>query len=130
MHFKRNYFFLFMVSLIIALLIAFFSENHFIRFIFGDGLVAVMLYGLFRSFFKTTVLNASIVVFVFCLLVEISQLFKFTELMGLEQNTFTELVFGTTFSVIDILAYALGIIIVATIDSRTQHIPSHSRGYY
>ena len=118
--FKFNYqnFILFLLLLIIEVCIALFVKQHFIRGVLGDFLVVIMLYYLFRSFFNLKPKTVAILVLAIAYITEFLQIINILEFFKLENNKLISILLGTTFSVNDLIAYTLGIIIVIFIEKK------------
>ncbi len=118
--FKRSYFIAFILFLIIEVLIALFLKGGFIRHTVGDFLVVMLLYHFFKSFFKES--SLTIAVFVLCIayIVEFLHCTSFLHNIGLRHNKWANLIFGNSFSIQDLIAYTLGIIVVLCIDERNR----------
>jgi len=105
---------------VIEVIIAFFLKDGFVRHTVGDFLVVILLYCLFKSFLKTHTLNLAILTLGIAYLIEFLQLTAFLNYLGLKQNKWANLVFGNTFSIQDLVAYTLGIVVVLFIEIRGQ----------
>lgn len=114
MKFNLNYFIAFIVLLFTELLIA--QTSGFIRHTFGDFLAVIGVYFLVKSFLNIEPIKLGIGVLVFSFMVEILQLTPFLEITGLSKNRIASIVFGSTFSYGDLIAYALGIISIIIIE--------------
>lgn len=114
--FKLNYFLWFLVLLVIEMLIATFVHDRFIRPIFGDVLVVILIYTFLKSFLRISVIQGIISVLVFSFAIEISQLFHLIEVLGLEYVAVAHWVLGSSFSWWDFVAYLAGLGIVYFIE--------------
>lgn len=112
-------------ALFIAIIL-FFTEvlisktNGFIRHTFGDFLVVILLYFLFKSCIKTSVTNLCYITLFIAYSVECLQLVPFLEWIHLQHNRAANIIFGTTFSFLDLVAYTLGIITTYFIENRNK----------
>lgn len=118
MKFNTSYFLLFIILLIIEIAIAVYIDSGFIRHTLGDVLVVILLYCFIKSLFPIKPIKAISCVFVFALSIEILQATSFLEATGLERFNLAKTVLGNTFSVLDIVAYAIGVIIVIFFEQR------------
>ena len=107
---------LFIIILIVEILIALFVHDNFIRPYIGDMLVTVLICSFVRFFIPEKIKVLPILVFLFSTLVEIGQYFDFVKLLGLDDNLFISTLLGRTFSVSDLICYAMGCILFAVVD--------------
>ena len=107
---------LFIIILIVEILIALFVHDNFIRPYVGDMLVTVLICSFARFFIPEKIKILPILVFLFSILVEIGQYFDFVKLLGLDDNLFISTLLGRTFSVADLICYAMGCILFAVVD--------------
>lgn len=107
---------LFVVILIVEILIALFVHDNFIRPYIGDMLVTVLICSFARFFIPEKIKVLPMLVFAFSTLVEIGQYFDFVKLLGIDDNPFISTLLGRTFSVADLICYAMGCILFAIID--------------
>lgn len=94
----------------IELFIALFVRDRFIRPYFGDVLVVILIYTVIRVVFPEKPKLLPIYVFIFALLVEISQHLNLAELLG--GGVVLSTIIGTSFSWLDILCYFIGTIAI------------------
>ncbi len=113
---RINYGVLFIVILITEILIALFVRDDFIRPYVGDVLVTVLICSFARFFIPEKIKIMPIFVFAFSALIEIGQYFDFVKLLGLNNNLFISTLLGRTFSVADLICYAIGCILFAIVD--------------
>ena len=107
---------LFIIILIVEILIALFVHDNFMRPYVGDMLVTVLICSFARFFIPEKIKILPILVFLFSTLVEIGQYFDFVKLLGLDDNLFISTLLGRTFSVADLICYAMGCILFAVVD--------------
>lgn len=112
----RN-FTLFLLLLITEIIIALYVKNRFVRYIFGDFLVVILMYYFFKSFIKSKPIYIAIGCLLIAYTVEFLQLIDVLKMLNIQKNTFINIVLGTTFSYSDLLAYTLGILCVLMIES-------------
>lgn len=115
--FNKNYFIAFIILFLIEVAIAVFFKTGFIRHTFGDFLVVILLYCFFKSFLKGSELILAIVTLCIAYLIEFLQLTDFLKYVGLEHNTWANLIFGNSFSVQDLVAYTLGVVVTLFVES-------------
>ena len=113
---NRKYLFLSLLFFIIEAIIAIYFKQGFIRSVFGDFLVVILLYCLVRTFTHFSVGQAALGVLLFAYFIEFLQWIDILEILGIEKNLFTDLTLGATFYWGDMLAYTLGIAIVFFIE--------------
>ena len=104
---------LFCILLATEITIALFVRDDFIRPYVGDMLVTWLICSLVRIFIPDRVRLMPLYVFLFAATVEILQYFDVVALLGLESSKLLSTLIGRTFSVADILCYAVGCIIAA-----------------
>lgn len=114
---KRTvYALLFVALFFIEVIIALFVHDNFVRPYIGDLLVTVLLCAFLRIFIPEKIKALPIFVFVFSVLVEFAQYIDIVKLFGFENNKFLSVIIGRSFSVIDIIYYALGCILFFFLD--------------
>lgn len=111
-----KYTFLFLGLLIVEILIATYIKKGFIRHVFGDFLVVIMLFYFFKSFLNFKNSYIAIIVLLISYSIELLQLIHILELLNLQHHKFLRIVFGTTFSRTDLVAYTLGICTILLIE--------------
>lgn len=105
---RITYALIFVTILLIEVLIALFVRDKFVRPYVGDVLIAVLICCLCRVCIPNKVTALPIYVFLFATAVEVTQYFDIVKLLGLENNKLVSTLLGRTFSVADILCYAIG----------------------
>ncbi len=106
---KRLFFFsAFLLIFAAEIIIALFVHDSIIRPYFGDVLIVILIYCLIRTVFPDKITLLPLYIFLFSAAVEVLQYFNFVSLIGLGNNAFARILFGTTFSMIDILCYLIG----------------------
>jgi len=121
MIFKKTYFVLFIILLLIEVCIAYFLKTGFIRHTFGDFLVVILLYCLLKSFINIKPITMVFIVLFISFTIEFLQLTPFLEWLNLHDNTFAKTVLGSTFHISDLVAYTLGIIAVLIIEKKMNN---------
>ena len=109
---NKNYAIASLILFIIETLIAYFLKNGFIRHTFGDFLVVILLYCIFKSVIKTKPIYIAVLVLIIAFIVEFSQKSILLEFLNLQNNTLAKTILGSTFQTGDLIAYTLGIISV------------------
>jgi Protein of unknown function (DUF2809) len=116
--FNRKYFYLTVLVFLIEVYIAIFINDQLIRPLIGDVLVVILIYCFIKSFWKVRSHVAAISVFGFACAIEGLQYLNLVDRLGLSQNKVLATILGTTFDWKDILAYALGTVIILVVESR------------
>lgn len=106
--FRKTYAVLSAILLLIELFIAVFVRDGFVRPYLGDVLVVILLYCFFRTFLKVSVIPIVLSVFTFACLVKLLQYLHFVEYIGLQQSSVARIILGSSFSGLDLFAYAVG----------------------
>lgn len=114
--FNKSYFLLAMLLLLIEVLIGFYMHDAVIRPYGGDFLVVILLYCLVKNFVNTPVVLTACSVLIFAYSIEISQYFHLVRLLGLQHSKVANLLLGNFFSLTDLLAYTLGILLVIVVE--------------
>ena len=99
---------IFCVLMIMEICIALFVHDAFVRPYVGDMLVTLLLCCMARVVFPEKMRLLPLFVFLFAACVEVGQYFDLVALLGLEDNRFISIALGRTFSIIDIVCYAVG----------------------
>lgn len=99
---------MFIGILLVEILIALFVRDKFVRPYVGDVLVAVLICCFCAVCIPNRATALPIYVFLFATAVEVTQYFDIVKLLGLENNKLISILLGRTFSVTDILCYAVG----------------------
>jgi len=115
--FKRNYFVIAALLFAAEVCIALFVHDRFIRPYFGDFLVVILIYCSIKSFWNVSPLTAGTLVLLFSFAVELSQYFGLIHRMHLDHNRMAALILGKQFQWFDLLAYALGIVLVLCVEN-------------
>jgi len=114
MKFNINYFTALILLIFIEILIT--QTTGFIRHTFGDFLATIGVYCFVKSFFNIAPVKLGIGVLVFSFIVEFLQLTSFLKITGLSQNRAASIIFGSTFSYGDLVAYTLGVLTIVFFD--------------
>lgn len=102
------------ILFLIELFIALFVHDRFIRPYFGDVLVVILVCSAVRVIFPEKPKLLPIYVFIFAVLVEVSQYLDLAELLG--GGVILSTIIGTSFSWLDILCYFVGTLLIYPID--------------
>ncbi len=116
--FNRNYFLLALLLFGVEVIIALFFHDRFIRPVFGDFLVVMLVYCAVKSVLNIPVLPTAIGVLLFAYGIEVFQYFHGLAWLGLEQNALARVVVGTGFSWEDIAAYTYGTMAILLLEKR------------
>lgn len=114
---RWTYFLLFVILLAVEFFIGIFVHDRFIRPYVGDVIVVVVLYFLIRSIFPEKPAFLCLWIFLFAVLVEVTQIFPLVDLLGIK-NRFIRVVMGTSFSWKDMIAYIAGSAVNLIMDLR------------
>jgi hypothetical protein len=119
---KLNYrnFIVFIVLFFIEVSIALYIKQGFIRAIFGDFLVVIMLYFFIKSFVRIKSIYIAITVLFIAYFVEFLQFIDILSIVNYKENAVINLILGTTFSIQDIIAYTLGVATVIFLENRLK----------
>ena len=114
--FHKTYFILSILLFIIEVHIALFAHDEIIRPYVGDLLVVVLLYCLVKSFLNWSTSTTAVWVLLLSYLIETLQFFNIVQHLGLSGSKIANIIIGTYFTWLDILAYTLGILLVLAIE--------------
>lgn len=114
---KLPYLIISLLLLIVEITIALYSKNEFIRAVFGDYLAVILLFYLLATFLRISLYKIAFLSLLISYLIEGLQFIHVLELLGLENHTVLKIVFGTSFSWMDMLAYTLGALTVVLIQN-------------
>ena len=113
---KTVYAVMFFGLLLTEIIIALFIKDNFIRPYIGDLLVTVLICSFCRIFIPKKVVALPIYVFAFSIIVEFAQHIDIVKILGLQNIRFLSILIGRSFSMVDILCYALGCLVFFIID--------------
>lgn len=114
--FKSNYLLITSLLFITEVLIALLVHDKIVRPYFGDLLVVILLYCFIKSFLNWSIPQTCWLVLLFAYVIETLQYFNFVHHLGLANSKIANVILGTSFAWLDILAYTLGIVIVSGIE--------------
>jgi len=109
----------FILLLLTEIAIAIFLKGGFIRHVFGDYLVVLLLYFFLKSFLSVSNNILAAVTLLIAFTVEFIQLTPLLKTIGLENHSLANLILGNTFSFTDLLAYTFGYITIIIFNSST-----------
>ena len=118
---RLTYTVIFGFLLISEILIGLYVHDNFVRPYIGDVLVTILLCCLCRIIVPKGISLLPIYVFIFATLVEAAQYFEIVKILGVEDNAFLCTIMGTSFSLIDILCYAVGCLIFWAVEKACLH---------
>lgn len=108
----------FLILFALEVAIALFVKDRLIRPLVGDVLVILLIFYFVRSLFPLPTVRLAIGTLMFAWAIEIAQYFQFVERLGLADNLVARVVLGTMFDWFDLVAYAIGAVIVVLIEHR------------
>jgi Protein of unknown function (DUF2809) len=123
--FRRKYFYLTLILLLIEIFIGVYVHDGFIRPFVGDVLVVILVYCFIQSFWKIRPVKAMAGVFVFACVVEGLQYLNIVDKLGLRPYKLLVIILGSSFDWGDIIAYAVGSAIVILTESKLRMKPRH-----
>ena len=111
--FHKKYFYIFFCLFLLESSIALFVHDRFIRPFVGDVIVVWLVFALVRMFFDGGEnWHVAVGVFAFAVLVEVGQFFDVFSLLNLQDSRIAQVVIGSVFDWKDILAYAIGALLI------------------
>lgn len=121
MKFNKTYFTISILLFLIEVLIAKYATG-FIRHTIGDYLCVILLYTFIKSFIKIDNLKIAILVLLISYVVEFLQLTDVQTIYPSKYSKILKLLFGTSFSIGDLVAYTLGVITIYWADDYCSRI--------
>ena len=107
MRFSLKYFLTALALFITEFLIARFIDGGFIRNVLGDYLVVFLIYYFLLNFYKWQKIKLAVFVLLVAYLIEILQYVQILKILGIPKSTFTDMILGSSFDWLDMLAYTL-----------------------
>ena len=107
MRFSVKYFLAAFALFITEFLIARFINGGFIRNVLGDYLVVFLIYYFLLAFYKWQKFKLAVFVLLLAYLIEILQYIQILKILGIPKSTFTDMILGSSFDWLDMLAYTL-----------------------
>lgn len=126
------YFSLSLMCIIFCILIVLlFSETPFIRGLVGDVIIVVFIYYFIMTLKDFSSIYVVIFTLILALITEVLQYFDFASILGLQHNKIAQLVIGSIFDPMDMIAYTIGGIVAYIIDTKIIKKPknTHFRTY-
>lgn len=122
MIFNTKYFIITLILFFTEVFIATVLQHRFfIRAFVGDILVVILIYTFILTFFNIKNKKWLIVgIFLFATLVEVLQYFKIADRIGFLPNSIPYIVIGNTFSMEDIICYAIGCFILLILSHQNK----------
>ena len=117
--FNLRYFTFFVIILFVEILIAKFGTG-FIRHTIGDVFATILLYFIIKSIFAISNYKAILISLAIAFIIEFLQLTNLQNLYPKQYSNTLKLMLGTSFSIGDIIAYTIGILIVYTIENHSK----------
>ena len=112
MKFNLKYLAAFFILFITEVFIALFVKDKIIRPFIGDVLVVILMYTFIRGILSKPIKGLPIYLFLFAVVVEITQYFHLVDKLGLGNNKLMSTIMGTSFDIRDILCYLIGFVIL------------------
>ena len=116
LYFNKYYFGLTVLLFLIEIYIAMYVRDSIIRPYGGDFLVVILIYCAVKSCVEISVPKAALGTLVFAFAVEFAQYFQIVNILGLGDSHFANVIIGNSFSVSDLVSYALGILLVFIVE--------------
>ncbi len=118
MKFQLNstYLIIALIIFLVEVCIAYFLKTGFIRHTLGDYLVVMLVYCFIKGITNLSVITSALLTFCIAFSVEFLQLTPILEVANLKQYKIARIIFGTTFSVSDLVAYSAGVITILIIE--------------
>jgi Protein of unknown function (DUF2809) len=96
----------------IEVVIALFVRDAFVRPYVGDLLAVILVYAALRAATPLNLASAVVATLSIALTIEIAQAFDLLGKLGLGGNEVAQIVLGGAFDVLDVLAYACGVVLI------------------
>ncbi len=114
--FRFGYFFLAILLLLVEIAIAKYTGGW-IRHYLGDVLVVILIYSALISVVNFNKKVVVLFTLIFAFAIEFSQYFKLADRLGFEQGSVAYIVLGNTFSITDLVCYAVGCLIILLVEN-------------
>ncbi|WP_010251080.1 ribosomal maturation YjgA family protein [Acetivibrio cellulolyticus] len=112
MKINKKYLITFLILFAVEVLIALFVHDKIIRPFIGDVLVIVLMYTFIRGITQKAIKGLPIYLFLFAVIVEVTQYFHLVDMLGLRDNKLLSTIMGTSFDIRDVLCYFAGTVIL------------------
>ena len=109
---------------VVEIMIATIFKETILRPVFGDFLVVILMYSTLRGLTNWKPIKLAIGVLVIAYLIEFGQLINILGILGIQRNTITDILLGSSFDWLDILAYSLGVLTVYGLDKYFSSKPN------
>ena len=109
---NKKYLFITLGVLLVEVLIACLVHDNFVRPYVGDVLVVILIYSFVKTFTPLPVLRTCIMVLLLSFSIEFLQYLNVLKILGWQQVKILQVVLGTAFEWLDLLAYVVGGFIV------------------
>jgi len=113
---NKTYLIIFICIIITEIGIALFLKSGFIRHTFGDFLATILVFSFIKIFSRMSSLKVAITTLIIAFCIEFAQYFQLLNYLNLNQFKLLRVVFGTNFSIQDLVAYTFGVITIYFID--------------
>lgn len=113
----------------VELSIALFVDDAFVRPYLGDVLVIPLVYCLVATFIQVRPVRLGLSVLGLAFAVEAAQYFALSSVLGLEGNPIARVVLGTSYSTLDLVAYAVGAALTVACHLRLQQANADPNGH-
>ena len=111
-----------LLLLLAEVAIALWAHDRFVRPYLGDVLVVILLHACVRTVRPSGWRWLPLPIFLLAAAVELGQYFHVLTLLGLADNPFARVLFGTSFSWADLLCYAVGCLLCAGTDVLVRRV--------
>ena len=115
-HFHFGYFYLAILLLLVEIAIAKYMGGW-VRHYIGDVLVVILIYSGLMSIINFNKKTVILFTLIFAFAIEFSQYFKLADRLGFEQGSVAYIVLGNTFSVADLVCYAIGCLLILLVEN-------------
>lgn len=116
----------FALLLVIEVLIALFIHGGFIRFYMGDVIVVWVIYCFMKMLFpEINGYFTALGVMIFAFVTEFLQYIHIVDILGLGNIQFFRTLIGTSFSVVDLVCYAVGTVVTVVLIFIKNKIRTH-----
>jgi len=95
-----------------------FANNQFIRGFVGDIIIILLLYFFIKNFYDFYPAKLTIFILLLAFTTEFLQYLNLISISGLKGNIFAELIIGSVFDPLDLIAYTIGAIMVYVFDTK------------
>ena len=100
----------------IEVVIALFVRDAFIRPSIGDVLAVALVYAVLRAATPLSLRSALGITLAIAIMIEVAQAAKLLSALGLGENELARIIFGGSFDWLDLLAYAVGGIVIVLVE--------------